>query len=101
MDVSCLNREMYHGSVWNGDEQFQAPMVTLSDGEHIFVRDCITFEHDTLGTTKAVIVNFFKKVCIYCMVLSHSGILTLGYFSRSVCQSGSPPPLLSISVCSN
>ncbi|KAL5506819.1 hypothetical protein EMCRGX_G008563 [Ephydatia muelleri] len=53
--------EIYLGSVWNDDERFQAPMAALPNGEHIFVRDCITFEHHSLGTTKAVIVKFFEK----------------------------------------
>eukprot|EP00731_Ephydatia_muelleri_P013349 Em0007g659a len=48
-------------SLWNDDERFQAPMAALPNGEHIFVRDCITFEHHSLGTTKAVIVKFFEK----------------------------------------
>ena len=43
-------------------KRFQAPMAALSDGTHIFVRDCILFEHDQLGTTKAVIVKFYQKV---------------------------------------
>ena len=56
-------REIFHGCVWNSDERFQAPMAALPDGTHIFVRDCIIFEHDQLSTTKAVIVKFFQKVC--------------------------------------
>ena len=84
-------REIYHGSVWNDDERFQAPMAALPNGEHIFVRDCITFEHHSLGTTKAVIVKFFEKVCSHWQLrLLINAIyailyLTIEYFARSAC----------------
>lgn len=55
-------REMYHGSVWNTDTRFLAPMVKLSNGKSIFLRDCVYLNLAELGSVVGVVVKFFQEV---------------------------------------
>ena len=41
-------------------------MVTLLDGQSIFVRDCVLFKHPMGDLVKGVVVKFFQKVCNGC-----------------------------------
>lgn len=41
-------------------------MVTLSDGNHLFVRDCISIATQKIGEVKAVVVKFYLKVIHVC-----------------------------------
>ena len=59
------SRELYHGRRWNTDPRFRTPMVNLSNGASIFVRDVITFEHPYLGCTKGLVTDYFLKVRFY------------------------------------
>ncbi|KAL5479531.1 hypothetical protein EMCRGX_G023059 [Ephydatia muelleri] len=52
---------MFHGRRWWCDQRFFAPMATLMDGQSIFVRDCITFNHPMGDIVKGVVVKFFQK----------------------------------------
>lgn len=53
---------MYHGSVWNTDSRFLAPMVKLSDGMSIFLRDCVYLNLAELGTVVGAVVKFYQEV---------------------------------------
>ena len=61
-------REIYHGGVWNTDSHFPAPMVKLSDGKSIVLRDCIY--HAELGTVVGMVVKFFQEVSLPPRILS-------------------------------
>ncbi|KAL5500020.1 hypothetical protein EMCRGX_G011511 [Ephydatia muelleri] len=66
-DVShSLIREMYHGSVWNTDTRFLAPMVKLSNGKSIFLRDCVYLNLAELGSVVGVVVKFFQEASSSC-----------------------------------
>eukprot|EP00731_Ephydatia_muelleri_P033322 Em0027g70a len=58
--------EMYHGSVWNTDTHFLAPMVKLSNGKSIFLRDCVYLNLAELGSVVGVVVKFFQEASSSC-----------------------------------
>ena len=57
-------REIYHGTRWNTDTRFSAPMVSVSHDIPVFLRDCVTFLHPQVGLATGIIVQFFLKVCV-------------------------------------
>ena len=75
-------REIYHGSVWNTDSRFLAPMVKLSDGKSIFLRDCVYLNLAELGTVVGVVVKFFQEVIKNCLPprILYFTIMYVGFF---------------------
>lgn len=65
------SRELYHGRRWNTDPRFRTPMVSLSCGASIFVRDVFSFEHPYFGSTKGLVTHFFLKVWAFCNHYRH------------------------------
>ena len=57
-------REIYHGTRWNTDTRFSAPMVSVSHDIPVFLRDCVTFLHPQVGLATGIVVQFFLKVCV-------------------------------------
>ena len=57
-------REIYHGTRWNTDTRFSAPMVSVSHDIPVFLRDCVTFLHPQVGLATGIVVQFFQKVCV-------------------------------------
>ena len=55
-------REIYHAHCWRNDTRYHTPMVTLMDGTHVFVRDCVYFNHAQFGTVRGVVLRFFAMV---------------------------------------
>eukprot|EP00731_Ephydatia_muelleri_P031910 Em0023g417a len=51
-------REIYHANQW---PCFASPMAILTDKSAVFVKDCVSFNHSSLGCVKGVIKKFFHK----------------------------------------
>ena len=52
------NREMFHASRWHDDPRFHSPMTLLNNGEHVFLRDCVSCVHPVLLLWS---LNFSKR----------------------------------------
>ena len=53
---------MFHASRWHDDPRFHSPMTLLNNGEHVFLRDCVSCVHPVLGSVTSMVIKFFKKV---------------------------------------
>jgi hypothetical protein len=56
--------EMFHADRWHSDVQFYSPMVCLYNGVHVFIGDCINYQHQDLGTVCCMVIKFFEMVWI-------------------------------------
>ena len=57
--------------------RYHTPMVTLIDGTHVFVHDCVYFNHAQFGTVRGVVPRFFAMVYILC------GFILCGFILRT------------------
>eukprot|EP00731_Ephydatia_muelleri_P001801 Em0001g1801a len=53
--------ELFHGSRWHTDLRFYSPMVMLADETSVFVNDCVSFYHPTLGSVSGKVTKFFHQ----------------------------------------
>ena len=57
-------REIYHANQWHSDPRLASPMAILTDKSAVFLKDCVSFNHSSLGCVKGVIKKFFHKISV-------------------------------------
>ncbi|KAL5510161.1 hypothetical protein EMCRGX_G005656 [Ephydatia muelleri] len=53
--------ELFYGNRWHTDLRFYSPMVMLADETSVFVNDCVSFYHPTLGSVSGKVTKFFHQ----------------------------------------
>eukprot|EP00731_Ephydatia_muelleri_P013950 Em0007g1260a len=56
--------ELFYGNRWHTDLRFYSPMVMLADETSVFVNDCVSFYHPTLGSVSGKVTKFFHQVVV-------------------------------------
>lgn len=52
--------EIYHGKRWMYDPQLATPVVSLPNGQQVFVHDCVTFAHPKL--TAGIMTKYYLNI---------------------------------------
>ena len=60
-----IESEMYEAQRWHSDPQFQAPMITLSDGARVFIGDIVTVTNVCHGKIKKFVLDVSKFLRYY------------------------------------
>jgi len=63
-----MYREIYHGKRWMDDPRFATPMVSIPNGQQVFVHDCVTIAHPKFGITAAIVAKYYLKVLIALLI---------------------------------
>lgn len=55
------------------DPRFATPMVSLPNGQHVFVHECVTFTHPKFGLTAGIVTKYYLKVTCTIHHMVHTG----------------------------
>ena len=49
------------------DPHFAAPMVSIAEEVHVFLKDCVTFLHPQLGHTTGIVAKIYHRKVQVCV----------------------------------